>query len=156
MNSTVILAVVCGLLSFWLVVLTALIASEKQFLKNLAKGVVKKDLISILKQLNQSLKQASNQLESSSDRLNLLETKIKSHLQKVGFVRFNPFSETGGDQSFCLCLLDQENNGIVITSLHARTSTRLYAKQVIDSAINKAEYSDEEWQAYQAAKKMNN
>ena len=50
--------------------------------------------------------------------------------QRVGLVRFNPFEDTGGNQSFALALLDAEGNGWVLSSLHARTGTRVYAKPI--------------------------
>jgi hypothetical protein len=46
-------------------------------------------------------------------------------------LRFNPFSDTGGEQSFVLSLLDGGGNGILLTSLHGRGMTRIYAKRVI-------------------------
>jgi hypothetical protein len=45
-------------------------------------------------------------------------------------VRFNPFEDTGGNQSFAIALLDALGDGVVISSLHARGSTRIYAKSV--------------------------
>lgn len=141
-----------GVLVIWLIVLTALVAKEKQFLKDLSKGAAKKDLASILKQLNTSIKLASGKLEQASGRIDTIEAANKLHLQKIGFIRFNPFSDTGGDQSFSLCLLDQNNNGIVITSLHSRNSTRLYAKELRSTHLKQTEYSEEEWKAYQSAK----
>jgi hypothetical protein len=45
-------------------------------------------------------------------------------------VRFNPFEDTGGNQSFAIALLDAHGDGVVISSLHARGSTRIYAKAV--------------------------
>lgn len=152
MNPVVVLAIVCSVLTFWLIVVTALIAREKQFLKNLSKGVTKKDLTSILKQLNTSIKLASHKLEEANSRIDRIESANRLHLQKIGFVRFNPFSDTGGNQSFSLCLLDHNNNGIVITSLHSRSTTRLYAKEIQADRLIESEYSEEEWKAYQAAK----
>jgi hypothetical protein len=49
---------------------------------------------------------------------------------RMSLVKFSPFSDTGGDQSFVISLLDGVGNGILITSLHARGVTRLYAKKV--------------------------
>ncbi len=54
----------------------------------------------------------------------------KLNVQKVGIVRFNPFADTGGNMSFAMALLDGHNNGIVISSLHSREATRIYAKPV--------------------------
>ena len=51
-------------------------------------------------------------------------------MQKVGILRFNPFADTGGDQSFVFAILDGNDTGIVLTSLHSRSTTRWYAKNV--------------------------
>ncbi len=51
-------------------------------------------------------------------------------IRHVGLVRFSPFHDTGSDQSFALALLDGHRDGIVITALHSRTDSRLYAKPV--------------------------
>jgi hypothetical protein len=49
-------------------------------------------------------------------------------LQWLGVLRFNPFDDVGGDQSFALALVDGYGNGVVISSLHMRDVTRVYAK----------------------------
>lgn len=51
-------------------------------------------------------------------------------LSHVGLVRFDAFEDAGGAQSFALVLLDDDADGIVLTSLHSRQSTRLYIKGV--------------------------
>lgn len=74
--------------------------------------------------------------------------------QKISIVRFNPFGDTGGDQSFTLAVLDAHNSGYVITSIHGREGTRVYVKP-IDSGKSKYTLSDEEKQALsQAAKRV--
>lgn len=75
---------------------------------------------------------------------------LEKCLTKVGVVRFNPFHEVGGDQSFVIALLDQKNNGIVISSLYNRTNCRFYGKPII---AGKSEYSlsDEEIEAISRA-----
>ncbi|MCL5094160.1 MAG: DUF4446 family protein [Patescibacteria group bacterium] len=50
--------------------------------------------------------------------------------QKIGIVRYNPFGDIGGDQSFSLALLDKKDNGIVITSILSREGNRIYAKPI--------------------------
>ena len=66
-------------------------------------------------------------------RLEALEEEAKKSrdsLQKVGMVRFNPFGEIGGDQSFCIAVLNNNNDGFVITSHYGREANRVYAKPV--------------------------
>ena len=60
----------------------------------------------------------------------MLEKISHVSIQKVGFLRFNPFQDTGGDQSFILTLLDRDNNGVLISSLYARGGVRIYAKNI--------------------------
>ena len=62
--------------------------------------------------------------------VNTMEKSVQGSVQHVGLVRFNPFQETGGDQSFALALLDGRGDGIVISSLHSRAMTRFYAKPI--------------------------
>jgi hypothetical protein len=74
------------------------------------------------------------------------------HFQKLGLIRFNPFNETGGDNSFSLALLDGKNNGWVMTGLHTRERTRLYVKP-IKNLKSEYELSDEEKKALEKAVK---
>ncbi|MBP9818126.1 DUF4446 family protein [Candidatus Shapirobacteria bacterium] len=66
-------------------------------------------------------------------------TKIKMQL-----TRFNPFDDLGGDQSFILCLLDNTNTGAIITSLHSRDVTRIYAKPIKNGNVDGTVLSKDE------------
>ena len=79
-------------------------------------------------------------------RTDRLEVDGRRAFQRIGLVRFNPFEDTGGNQSFALALLDAEEDGIVISSLHSRGSTRIYAKAVA-AGRPEAALSDEETEA---------
>lgn len=57
-----------------------------------------------------------------------VEREVRHHIQHVVVIRYNPFSHTGGDQSFVLTMADGEGNGAIVNSLHARDGTRVYAK----------------------------
>lgn len=74
------------------------------------------------------------------------------HIQKIGLVRFNPFKDTGGDQSFILSLVDGNDTGVIISGLYARSGTRWYAKRVIKGKSSDHELSDEEQKALKEAK----
>ena len=64
-------------------------------------------------------------------RTSALETAGRRAFQRAGLVRYNPFEETGGNQSFALALLDAEGDGFILTSLHARAGTRIYARALV-------------------------
>jgi Protein of unknown function (DUF4446) len=80
----------------------------------------------------------------------LLERRSRSSLQHIGMVRFNPFEDTGSDQSFAIALLDDRRDGIVISSLHGRANTRVFAKPVANGT-SPHNLSDEESEAIRIA-----
>lgn len=80
-----------------------------------------------------------------------LERGSRSHLQRIGFLRFNPFRDAGGDQSFAVALADQAGNGVVISSLHSRDVTRVYGKPLA-AWQSPYQLTEEERQAIDKAK----
>ena len=72
--------------------------------------------------------QTADQVHAVDKLARRLEGASVFHLQRLAIVRFNPFRDTGGDQSFAIALADGQGNGIILSSLHARDMTRVYAK----------------------------
>ena len=99
-----------------------------------------------LKEVLKQFGDLKKDLEKLTQGLENLKKDSKVHIQKVGIVRYNPFSNVGGDQSFSIALLDNNNNGIVITSLYAQDSNRVYAKSV-KQGQSEHSLSDEEKKA---------
>jgi hypothetical protein len=89
------------------------------------------------------VRQVVRDVEGLSGRTTTVERDLVGAFSRVGLVRFNPFEDTGGNQSFALALLDGNGDGFVVSSLHARAGTRLYAKSigrgVSDSALSAEE-----------------
>lgn len=92
------------------------------------------------------------------ERLARLESRVQAlaeqgrgAVQHVGVVRYNPFEDTGSNQSFALALLDDHANGVVISSLHSRQATRLYLK-LISEGRSETALSDEESEALRRAR----
>jgi hypothetical protein len=107
--------------------------------------------------LDQVLDEHAKRIETLGQRLDALnklhhelEEITQRTIQKVGVVRYNPFSDAGGDQSFAIALLDSLGNGIVVSSLHSRTETRVFAKPV-QSGRSRYPLSDEEQDAIRKA-----
>ena len=72
----------------------------------------------------------------------------KKGLYRVGIVRFNPFHDIGGDQSFALAFLDGERNGVVLSTLYTKEGTRIFAKPVSNGvAIPPYHFTEEEKKA---------
>lgn len=120
---------------------------------SLTKGVSKKDLLSSLNHFISISLENGEQLKKLSEKLDAEVLKNKNSLQRIGFNRYNPFTDTGGDQSFSAAILDENGNGIVISSLHSRENTRLYAKKVIKGKVESQGTSVEEQQVIKEALK---
>jgi hypothetical protein len=69
----------------------------------------------------------------------------------VGLLRFNPFKDTGGDQSFILSLVDKTDTGVIISGLYSRSGLRWYAKKVKNGKGIVHELSEEEKKALKEA-----
>ena len=107
--------------------------------------------------LDELLDRQFGRLDTISERVEALnrlhrelETLSQKSIQKVGVIRFNPFADTGGDQSFAVALLDAAGNGVVLSSLHGRADTRIFAKPV-QAGRSKHALSDEEQDAIRRA-----
>ena len=92
------------------------------------------------------IKQLDKDIERLTAELKSLQEKSLTFFQKIGVVRFNPFSDVGGNQSFVIAMLDAQNNGFVITSFYGREGNRVYAKSV-EGGQSKHQLSEEEKEA---------
>ena len=97
----------------------------------------------------EELKKSTAALQAECSRL---ETDSRTHIQKMGVVRFNAFDNTGSDLSFSVALLDAADAGVVLSGIYGREESRVYAKPV---AKGESTYllTKEEKQALEAARK---
>lgn len=109
------------------------------------------NLEAILEEHIRRVQEATARVEELNLLVMRLERNNRSHLQRLGFLRFNPFRDTGGDQSFALALADEGGNGVIISSLHSREVTRVYAKPLVGWQTNYP-LTDEEQQAIARAR----
>lgn len=116
--------------TLWLIILTLIFLRSEGRWRKLSAGITQGDLRSLLEKLERDQRLNTKEIAAVSGALTDFKADALSHLQRVGFIRYNPFSDTGGDQSFCLALLDGQGSGIVLSSLHSREQTRIYAKPI--------------------------
>jgi hypothetical protein len=99
-------------------------------LDDLTRGVDGSNLDAVLDSHLEKVFTVARELDVLSARSAVLEAANRRAIQRVGLVRYNPFEDTGGNQSFALAITDAQANGFVISSLHSRTGTRVYAKAI--------------------------
>ena len=111
-----------------------------------------KNVAKIIENYLKSVKDVEDHCFAIDAELKKVKKMAQESYQKLGFVRYNPFGDVGGNQSFCICMLDDKNSGFVISSIHSREGTRVYSKTV---NVGASEYnlSEEEKKAIELALK---
>ena len=136
----------------WLIIISLVLFRIWSLFAKLTRGVEVVDLKKVLEKVLERGNQNQKEISELAKRISWLETDGKEHIQKVGLTRFNPFKELGGDHSFSLAILDKNNSGVIITSLHARDRTRVYMKDV-KNGESSSELSVDEKKALNSAQK---
>jgi hypothetical protein len=99
-------------------------------LEGITRGESGKSFEGVLEAHIDKVYAVARELDDVSARTKALESVMPTAFQRVGLVRYNPFEDTGGNQSFALAMLDAKGDGWILSSLHSRTGTRFYAKSV--------------------------
>lgn len=141
-------------LFIWLVSLTYYFLQFNNNYRMFTNNGNKKNLDVVISSLVRELqvqKKALAELQNLCDRI---EKEGTFHIQKIGLLRFNPFKDTGGDQSFIVTLIDAHQTGVLLTALYSRTGTRWYVKKVVEGKGLEHELSEEEKKAVGLAKNI--
>ena len=128
-GSAAVVALVLALLAVAGVVF--MLARQQRLLgqyQQLMKGTSGGNLEQILNDHVAQVHETAARVEAVDQLAHRLEKAAYFSLQHLGVVRFNPFQDTGGDQSFAIALVDGHGNGVVLSSLHGRGTTRVYSK----------------------------
>ncbi|MDO3413232.1 DUF4446 family protein [Saccharibacillus sp. CPCC 101409] len=91
-------------------------------------GAGVEDLETLLLNLKVQTDAVEDEQEVQRRMLAMLEQRQRMAKSKLGMVRYNAFSDQGSDLSFSFALLDELDNGIVLSGLHNRDSSYVYAK----------------------------
>ncbi|MGL4453450.1 MAG: DUF4446 family protein [Sarcina sp.] len=133
-----------------IIILFAKVGGVKNKFKKIMRGVNNKNLE---KMLEDYLKKVETIELNSSDavaKFNRLDENLKNCVQKVAVVRYKAFEDVGSDLSFSIALLDEKNDGVVLTGIYGRMESTTYAKP-IDKGISRYDLSEEELQALSEA-----
>ena len=136
----------------WLGVITIFLWKALSHYNKLGKGLTDKNFKSIMENLLKDVNASRKDVDYLKSYCDKIQKEGFLHIQKIGLVRFNPFKDTGGDQSFILSLVDGNDTGVIISGLYSRSGTRWYAKRIVKGKSADHELSDEEKKALKEAK----
>lgn len=77
------------------------------------------------------LDKISKTTKKNEENIRNINKKIKKNYQKAGIVRYDAFQEMGGNLSFALTMLDEENSGWILNAMHTRDACYTYIKEIV-------------------------
>ena len=109
--------------AFWV------IHTEKR-LKRFFTGKKAKDLEDTIITLESEIVKLKSAKEETGQEVNEINQKLKKSIRGLQVIRFNPFPDQGGNQSFAIGLLNEEGDGVVLSSLYSRERMSVFAKPI--------------------------
>ncbi|MCI1945857.1 DUF4446 family protein [Clostridium luticellarii] len=117
---------------------------EKRYRK-LMRGTNNKNLEELIMKYLDNIDNVKKQSEDIKKLYDNLNSRVKYCIQKISIIRYRAFEDVGSDLSFSIALLDENNDGVIITGIYGRDESTTYAKPV-DSGMSRYELSQEEKQ----------
>jgi len=152
-TENLIIIILLAILLAWTIVLQIWLAKVQKKMKLFLKGKKVKDLEEVISEQLKRMQKTEKNVDKLFQWNEDLQKIVDISINKVGVIRFNPFKDTGGDQSFVIALLDSNNNGLVLSSLYTREGTRVYTKP-IEKGTSSYNLSSEEQEAIKKATKQ--
>lgn len=141
--STCILAVILFIVLLMYVVLRHRMKRFEASYISLQKFMSGQQMDSLLNEYVHKVNEIEQNLNICNGKLTPIEEKLRAGIDRAELLRFRAFEDVGSDLSFAIALLNQEGSGLVLTSIHSREESRIYAKPV-DKGSSIYSLSDEE------------
>lgn len=106
-----------------------IVKTEKR-LKRFFLGKKAKNLEDTIVFLEENIKDLQNSKEKAEKELASINQKLKKSIRGLEVIRFNPFPDQGSNQSFAIGMLDENDDGVVISSLYSRDRMSVFAKPI--------------------------
>ncbi len=124
--------------------------TEKR-LKRFFIGKKAKDLEDTILNLEGDIEKLKKAKEKGEIEIKEINAKLKKSIRGLETIRFNPFPDQGSNQSFAIGMLNEEGDGVVLSSLYSRERMSVFAKP-IKSGKSEYELTEEEEKAVRKAK----
>lgn len=129
----IILAVMAVIILILLIIMIVNMCMMNKLKKKYAKFMTGKDVKSLENEivgLFEDNKFIKASVDKNKKEIRTLYKNMESTLQKVGIIKYDAFNQMGGKLSFSLALLDENNDGFILNSVHSAEGCYSYIKQV--------------------------
>ena len=118
-----ILAGIVVILAIWILLL-------ERRLKSFFSGTKSKNLEGVLTDISKQITEVKKTQVQINEHLYTVDTRLNKSIRSIQTKRFNPFEDAGSNQSFALSFLNDDGDGVIISSLYARDRMSIFAKPI--------------------------
>ena len=119
------------ILGVLIVVILVWIAMMESRLRKFFAGKKAESLESLMVDICEKVENLKKTQEEINGHLVVVDKRLDKSIRNIETVRFNPFLDAGSNQSFAMSFLNDEGNGVVISSLYARDRMSIFAKPIV-------------------------
>lgn len=148
-NSAFIIIGLAAIIILLFIILITTIVSLKKLKRSynrMMRGSGNQSIEELINDYLDKVDKAKEETEYVKEIYSTLDKRVKACIQKVAIVRYRAFDDVGSDLSYSIAFLDNDNSGVILTSIFGRNESTTYAKP-IDKGISRYDLSDEEKQA---------
>ncbi|HAZ37372.1 MAG TPA: DUF4446 domain-containing protein [Clostridiaceae bacterium] len=118
--------------------------------KKLMRGTTGKNIEELIYDFTGKIENSLDDISNLKENVNILNNKFKKSIQKYSIIRYRAFEDVGSDLSFSIALLNENDDGVIITGIYGRNESTCFAKPV-ENGLSKYELSEEEKQVVKNA-----
>ena len=144
-SDIVIIGLIAIVLIQFIMFITLLVKNSKlqNRYRKVMRGVNNKNLETLIIDYLDKVESSKASMDGVVERFNELDNRIERCIQKTAIMRYQAFDDVGADLSYSIALLDDHNDGVIITGIYGRNESTSYAKP-IDNGISRYDLSEEE------------
>ena len=136
---------------FVIILLKMDLSDMKKRYKQMMSGAEGSDVEKMLLKHADSMNKIISEQERMDVEISRISDLLEKAITRVAVVRFDAFEDTGAELSYCIALLDDNNNGLIISSIYGREESRSYAKPIVNGISQRHKLTKEEEQALNQA-----
>lgn len=137
------LGVVVILLFIMVIIQNKALSRLENKYRKMMRGTNAKNLEELIVKNLETIRESDNKANQCLEEIKKLQEKTKSCIQKIAITRYKAFEDIGSDLSFSIAMLDENNDGLILTGIFGREESTTYVKPV-DKGISRYDLSEEE------------
>lgn len=133
----------CIILLIFSLILFKKVSTMKGKYENFMRGASGNNIEELVIKYFDKIDEVKKETSEAINKTMELEQRMTSCLQKISILRYKAFENVGSDLSFSIAMLDDNNDGIILTGIYGRNESTTYAKP-IDKGMSRYDLSEEE------------